>query len=83
MCCTIGLQRDIASQSDLDGRVDAPAAFRQLGLGFVGNLCHRIASCLMGWGLWQRLAVQHVIPTDFCYNRHRSMPLHEGLIVGV
>jgi hypothetical protein len=37
----------------------------------------------MGWCLWQRFALQHVIPTDFCYNSHRSIPLCEGLTLGL
>jgi len=49
---------------------DTSTALRQLGLGFVGNLCHSLTPCLAGCFIWQRLAVQHVIPTDFCYNSH-------------
>src|SRR5712692_5667076 len=54
-------------------------ACRQRGLGFFGNLSHSgTPGCASGM-LRQRLAIKQVIPTDFCYNSHRSIPLDEGL----
>jgi hypothetical protein len=58
---------------------DYTNAFRQLGLVSVGNCCHRLRPGLASWWLWQRFAIQHIIPTDFCYNSHRSIPLTGGV----
>src|SRR5262249_42442412 len=79
----IGQQLDIASEHDCYRLVDAAVALGESRLGLLRNLCHSLTPCLTGWGLWQGFAIQHVIPGDFCYNSHRSIPLHEGLDWGV
>jgi hypothetical protein len=80
---TIGQQLDIASEYDRYRLVDTAVARWESRLGPLGNLCHSLTPCLTGWCLWQGFTIQHVIPTDFCYNSHRSIPLCEGLTVGV
>src|SRR5262249_25422981 len=80
--CAISLQLDVTSQDDLNRAIHAAMAFRQGRLGLVGNLADCVTPGCASRIVWYRLAVQHVIPGNFCYNSHRSIPLSEGLTVG-
>jgi hypothetical protein len=79
----IRLQLDIASQDDLDRAIDPTSALRQLGPGLLSDLSYSLTPGLASRILRQCLAVQHVIPGNFCYNSHYSIPLTEGLTVGL
>src|SRR5262245_41850181 len=58
----IGQEVHIASQDNLGRALYTAIALRQPGLGLLGNLGYRLMpGCARGI-LWQRFAVQHVIP---------------------
>src|SRR5262249_62072019 len=80
--CAISLQLDVTSQDDLNRAIHAAMAFWEGRLGLVGNLADCVTPGCASRIVWYRLAVEHVIPGNFCYNSHRSIPLSEGLTVG-
>src|SRR5262245_58531254 len=75
-------QLHIASEHDRYRLVDAAVTLWESRLGLLGNFADCVAPDLTSWCLRQGFAVQHVIPTDFCYNSHRFDSSREGLLLG-
>jgi hypothetical protein len=71
-------QLNIAVEHQPDSTVNPASRLQQLGSRLVGNLCDCFTSGCAGWGLREGLAIQDVVPGDFCSNRHGSIPLAEG-----